>query len=148
MRAVRPAVARTATASLNRRRPRRDSGAAAVEMALVLPLLLFVVFGVVDFGRMLNAQLTLTQAAREGARAAALGQSADARVQAAATNLSGVTSTVTTCPAGGSVSADAVVTANLNFTFVTPLAALAPLFGSGMGSSFTLTGRGVMPCVG
>jgi Flp pilus assembly protein TadG len=148
MRAVRPAVARAATARQNRRHPRRASGAAAVEMALVLPLLLFVVFGVVDFGRMLNAQLTLTQAAREGARAAALGQSADTRVQAATTSLSGVTSTVTTCPAGGSTSADAVVTTTLNFTFVTPLAALAPLFGGGMSSSFTLTGKGIMPCVG
>ena len=35
-------------------------------MALVLPLLLFVLFGVIDFGRMLNTQITLTEAAREG----------------------------------------------------------------------------------
>ena len=80
----------------------RDRGAAAVEMALVLPMLLFVVFGLIDFGRMLNTQLTLTEAAREGARAAALGQNADARVQAASTNLRGVTDSVTPCPAGGS----------------------------------------------
>ena len=48
-------------------------GAAAVEMALVLPLLLLLVFGIVDFGRALNLQITLTQAAREGVRPAALG---------------------------------------------------------------------------
>src|SRR5437763_5086024 len=99
-------------------------------MALVLPMLLFVIFGLIDFGRMLNTQLTLTESAREGARAAALGQSADARVQSTATNLRGVTDTVTTCPPGGSATADAVVVTRTQFSFVTPLAALAPLFGA------------------
>src|SRR5438477_12656823 len=104
-------------------------------MALVLPLLLFVVFGLIDFGRMLNTQLTLTEAAREGARAAALGQNADARVQAASAKLTGVTDSMTACPAGGSGTADATVTTSVTFTFVTPLAALAPLFGGhGSGS--------------
>ena len=50
----------------------RDRGAAAVEFALLLPVLLLLVFGIIDFGRALNAQITLTQAAREGARIAAL----------------------------------------------------------------------------
>ncbi|NJC84339.1 pilus assembly protein [Planosporangium mesophilum] len=117
-------------------------------MALVLPLLLFVVFGVIDFGRMLNTQITLTEAAREGARAVALHQSADARVQAATTNLRGVTHTDVACPATGSASADAVVTTRVQFTFATPLAALAPMFGGAVGSSVTLTGKGIMPCVG
>ncbi|OLB78114.1 MAG: hypothetical protein AUI14_14165 [Actinobacteria bacterium 13_2_20CM_2_71_6] len=126
----------------------RDRGAAAVEMALVLPLLLFLLFGVIDFGRMLNTQLTLTEAAREGARSAALGQNADARVRAAATNLSGLTDTITTCPAGGSSTANATVTATVSFRFVTPLAVLAPLFGGSLGSAVPLTGKGVMPCVG
>ena len=125
-----------------------DRGAAAVEMALVLPVLLFVVFGLIDFGRMLNTQLTLTEAAREGARAAALGQNADARVQAASTNLSGVTDTVTPCPAGGASTGDATVTTSVTFTFVTPVAALAPLFGGHMSGSVPLTGKGVMPCIG
>ncbi len=119
-----------------------------MELALVLPLLLFVLFAVIDFGRMLNAPLTLTESAREGARAAALGQSADARVQATATNLHGVTDAVTTCPPGGSASADAVVVTRMQFSFVTPLAAVAPLFGATLQGSVTLTGKGVMPCVG
>ncbi|OLE24966.1 MAG: hypothetical protein AUG44_17480 [Actinobacteria bacterium 13_1_20CM_3_71_11] len=117
-------------------------------MALVLPMLLFVVFGLIDFGRMLNTQLTLTEAAREGARAAALGQNADARVQAASTNLRGVTDSVTPCPAGGSTTANATVTTSVTFTFVTPVAALAPLFGGHLAGSVVLTGKGVMPCIG
>src|SRR5256714_941575 len=47
-------------------------------MALVLPLLLFAGFGPLDFGRMLATQLTLTAAAREGARGAG-GTQADPR---------------------------------------------------------------------
>lgn len=65
----------------------RDRGAAAVEMALVLPLLCTMLFGVIDFGRLFNAEIQLSQAAREGARIAALGPTAGdpvARAQAAA----------------------------------------------------------------
>ena len=36
------------------------------------PVLLLVIFGIIDFGRMLNAQITLTEAAREGARATSI----------------------------------------------------------------------------
>ncbi len=58
----------------SRRRHARDRGAAAVEFALLFPLLMLIVFGTIDFGRALNAQITLTQAAREGARLDALGE--------------------------------------------------------------------------
>ncbi len=73
-------------------RKARDRGATAVEFALVLPLLLLLVCGIIDFGRALNAQITLTQAAREGARLEALGDSSGAvqtRTKAAAPDLSG-----------------------------------------------------------
>jgi hypothetical protein len=51
-----------------------EQGAAAVEMALVLPLLLLIVFGIIDFGFAFNAQISLTQATREGVRVGALGE--------------------------------------------------------------------------
>lgn len=50
-------------------------GQAAVELALVLPVLLLVVFGIVEFGRGLSAYLTIQNAAREGARLAVTGAS-------------------------------------------------------------------------
>jgi Flp pilus assembly protein TadG len=51
----------------------RDRGAAAVEMALVLPLLLVMVIGIIDLSRIFNGEIQLSQAAREGVRIAALG---------------------------------------------------------------------------
>ena len=51
---------------------RLDRGAAAVEMAIVLPLLIMMILGIIDFSRVFNAQLQLSQAAREGVRLASL----------------------------------------------------------------------------
>ena len=125
-----------------------DRGAAAVELALVLPVLLLVLFGIIDFGRMLNTQLKLTEAAREGARAAALRQNAATRVQTATSGLDGVNAQVTTCPSNAVATQDAVVTVTYNFQFVTPLAAIAGAFGSGPDETFTMDALGVMPCAG
>lgn len=55
------------------RQDRGDSGAAAVEFALVLPLLMLLVFGVIQFGIAFAQQLSLNSAARQGARSAVVG---------------------------------------------------------------------------
>ena len=47
---------------------RSDRGAAMVEMALVLPILILLFLGMVDFGRALVLYNNLANAAREGAR--------------------------------------------------------------------------------
>jgi Flp pilus assembly protein TadG len=64
-------------------RLRDDSGTAAVEFAIVVPILLLVVFGIIDFGRALWTLNVATSALREGARFGA----------------AQVTSTTTTCSA-------------------------------------------------
>ena len=46
----------------------RNRGAAALEFALVLPVLLLIVFGITEFGRAWMTKNIMTQAAREGAR--------------------------------------------------------------------------------
>ena len=59
-------------------------GAAAVEMALVLPLLFMLIFGIIEFGFIFNRYITVTHAAREGVRVYALpGKSAADGVAAA-----------------------------------------------------------------
>ena len=56
------------------RTSRRESerGAAAVEFALVAPLLILLVMGVISYGYMLSFRQALSQGAAEGARAAAV----------------------------------------------------------------------------
>jgi Flp pilus assembly protein TadG len=50
------------------RRSDRSKGQELAEFAIVLPLLLLIVFGVLDLGRLFHALITITNAAREGAR--------------------------------------------------------------------------------
>jgi Flp pilus assembly protein TadG len=47
---------------------RHEAGTAVVEFALVLPVLLILLFGIIDFARALNYQNDLTHLANEGAR--------------------------------------------------------------------------------
>ncbi|CZR10361.1 TadE/TadG family type IV pilus assembly protein [Trichococcus ilyis] len=49
-------------------------GQALVEFALVLPMLLLLVLGVLEFGWILKAEIAVSAAAREGARYAAAGK--------------------------------------------------------------------------
>jgi Flp pilus assembly protein TadG len=45
-----------------------SKGAAAVEMAIILPLLVLLTFGLIEFGLLMYNQQVITNAAREGAR--------------------------------------------------------------------------------
>ena len=47
---------------------KKDKGASAVEFALILPILVILVFGIVELGLAFNQYITITHAAREGAR--------------------------------------------------------------------------------
>ncbi len=128
----------------------RDRGAVAVEFALLLPVLLLIVFGIIDFGRALNAQITITQAAREGARLAALGDTiaqVQSRATTAANGLSVNVNVKQACaPGAGAQGLDADVQVTYSFSFVTPLGAITGMFGSTLGAPPLLTAEGVMPC--
>jgi Flp pilus assembly pilin Flp len=115
-----------------------ERGAVAVEFALVLPLLLTLVFGIVQFGLALNTKLTLTHAAREGARAAIVGANATAAVKDAATGL-GLQSgdvDVVGCDAD-EVGEQAEVEASTEFELSIPFMELGDL---------TLSSKAVMRC--
>jgi len=51
----------------------KPKAAALVEMAIVLLLLLTITLGIIEFGMMMKAYLTLSDVAREGSRSASLG---------------------------------------------------------------------------
>lgn len=121
-----------------------DRGAVAVEFGLLLPLLLLILLGIIDFGFVLSAKVTVTQAAREGARLEALGQSdqVTARSANAANPLAVTTQVVQSCPG-----TDAEVTVTHTYTFKTPVGAIGAMFGSGgYGDPVDITASGVMPC--
>jgi hypothetical protein len=50
----------------------RERGAVAVEFALILPVLLLILFGTIEFGRVYSQWQVYNGAAREGARCAAV----------------------------------------------------------------------------
>lgn len=56
-------------------RLQEEKGSAMVEFALVITLFLMLLMGLVEFGRIFHALLTLENAARQGARVAAVGGS-------------------------------------------------------------------------
>ncbi|MET4637102.1 TadE family type IV pilus minor pilin [Mycetocola sp. 2940] len=122
---------------------RSEDGAAAVEFALVLPVLILLILGLIEFSLVFNTQISLTNAAREGARVMAI-QNDPGVARAAAINAApGVTPAVTggniaitpaNCGAGDTVT----VTIDYNAELITGF------FGTALG----LTGRGVMLCGG
>src|SRR5262245_30316943 len=124
------------------RRPdrRSDRGAAAIELALILPILLVMIFGVIDFGRVINTQMTLTEASREAARALAFGQTPLTRAQ----QVTGTTDTqlvsTTACPASATPGSTATVTLKQTYTYITPIMALLGTAGS----TRTIQSTGVM----
>ena len=82
-------------------RPRlRRRAAAAVEFAIVAPVLMLVILGTIEFGRMMMVLELLNNAARNGARLAVLSSSDTAKVKQAVddtltnTTVSGATTTV------------------------------------------------------
>lgn len=142
----------------NRRKAAADRGAAAVEFGLLLPLILLIVLGIIDFGGMLHAQVTLTQAAREGARVAALQDTSDADydpdevrrrtwhaiVSPLLDDESKLDVDPQPCP---NDEQDAVVNVSYPFEFITPIGSLAAAFGGeGFDKATRLSATGVMPC--
>lgn len=108
-----------------------EGGAALVEMALILPLLLLLLIGMIESGWAFSNQLDVRHAAREGARLAAVdaGDSAAlvagtcARMKATlATN-----STVALGGGGGDLGDDAVITIAATHTTLSGL--LDAIFG-------------------
>ena len=64
-----------ASSTRARSRARRDDGQAYVEFALILPVLLLVVMGIIQFGTAFKDYIALTDAVRVGARQGAVSRS-------------------------------------------------------------------------
>ena len=63
------------------KRMRNEKGAALIEAAVTVPIILLISVGIFEFGRAYQTQQVLTNAAREGARLAVIDGSTDAQVR-------------------------------------------------------------------
>ena len=140
---------------------RSERGAELIEFALVFPLLLMIVLGIVDFGFMFQRLEVVTNAAREGARIAVLPGYDDADIQTRVCDyvetggvpVTGTCDTTGDNPtvvvqdadipvAGGTISGKRVlVTYTHNYLF---LGGIATWFGGGTFTSVPLRGVATM----
>ena len=134
------------------KRPRRpDSGEALLEMALVLPILLVLSMGMLDFGRAFHAKSVLDQAAREGARVAVVSGTPQTGPDVAAVQtrvatfmtLSGFTTGVGT-PSVSEDPTTKMVTVQVTYTFQFVTPGLFQLLGANYGNTITMTGKSAM----
>lgn len=124
-----------------------ERGAVAVEFAIVAPLLIMILLGIMEFSRAYNAQASLSAAAREGVRVMAItGKSSDAITAAkntAATLRPALKDTDisfgTPCPTAPAAGSSPQITITVTYSLSTL---------TGIAGPFTMTGRGAMLCGG
>ena len=121
---------------------KKERGAVAVEFALLAPVLVMLLLGIMEFGRAYNAQVTISSAAREGVRVMAIGNSPTAARTAAknaaislqpALSDTNITISPSTCTTG----------AQMTFKITINLSTM-----TGIAGPFPMEGRGVMLCGG
>lgn len=107
-----------------RRASDNEQGQAIVEFALVVPILLLLLVGIMEFGLAFSADLNLQNATREGARLAVTGAT-DAqitqRVINTASTLDPSKLTVSISPSARPQGTSVTVTSQYQFTYITPL---------------------------
>jgi len=106
-------------------RRRKALGVITVEFALVFPVLVAIMFGLIDAGRFIATRVMLSQAAATGARTACLGSATgptdvDTAVTDSATMLSGINVFALGCTGtcGWPKTANDVVTVTVQYNFV------------------------------
>jgi len=121
-----------------------QAGVALIECAFVLPLLLVLTMGMLDFGRAFHTKSVLDQAAREGARIAVV-TSPDVDLVTDKVNAvlasSGVTAASVTV-VGPDPAHMVTVTVTTTFTFITP--GVFALVGGDFGNTIPMSGQTVM----
>ncbi len=123
-------------------------GQSLVEFALVLPIMMILIFGIIDFGMGLRSYISLTNATREGARFAAVGNPAGAYpadcdgststsvVGRVCTSIEGLDlddlqNVSVSYPAGQAPGNEVLVSAQYTYNYITPLGDLLDFFTGG-----------------
>jgi Flp pilus assembly protein TadG len=129
-------AAEGASVPSGRRSQKRRRGAAVVEFAIIAPIFFLLVFGMIEFGRMVMVQQILTNASREGARKAVLDGVSNGDVENTVedyltnASISGATITVASqSPTPPDIAESRIVTVSIPFSQVSWLP--SPIFLSG-----------------
>ena len=135
---------RSAANAAPRDRARRESGVALIEAAFVLPILLVLCIGMLDFGRAFHMKSLLDQAAREGVRVAVVtSPDPDLVASRVGSVLAGSGVAPTSITVVGPDAANLVtVTVDATFTFITP--GVFALVGGDYGSTMPMSAQCVM----
>lgn len=119
-----------------------------MEFAIILPVLLLLVAGIVDFGRAFFTEIQLANAAREGARAAVVSTLSAAdiktRAQASAPGLTLTYPVLQQCPSGDGNATIQVQTA-FNYIILGPAMSVV---GGSASTGGNLSSKAVMKCGG
>ncbi|WP_427174691.1 TadE/TadG family type IV pilus assembly protein [Arthrobacter sp. 92] len=119
-----------------------ERGAVAVEFALLAPILVMLLLGIMEFGRAYNVQVALSNAGREGVRVMAISNDQTAARTAAknaAVSLSPALADTNFTFSAPACTAGAQMTVTINYTLSTL---------TGIAGPFALQGVGTMVCGG
>jgi Flp pilus assembly protein TadG len=125
---------------------RKERGQAMVEFALVLPLLLILLCGIIDFGWIFGNQLMANNACREAARACAIeSDRSDSELQTLAVQV--VSDRADTlsgfCPIYVTVSREASAD-GISVSLTCQLPLMTPVTSTVFGSTYTINAKSVM----
>ncbi|MGG3468012.1 TadE/TadG family type IV pilus assembly protein [Neobacillus pocheonensis] len=101
-----------------------EKGQSLVEFALVLPLLILLLFGIIDFARVFHVYLTMDHAGREAARAASIGNDDTTIRNTAVSDAASIGLTadkVAISPGSRSSGSKVSITITYPITFLTPV---------------------------
>lgn len=124
-----------------------ERGAVAVEFALVAPILVMLLLGIMEFSRAYNAQASLSAAAREGVRVMAISGNTATAISVAKTSAPSLRPALkntdfsfgTPCPSTIPPGTSPQTTLTVTYTFSTL---------TGIAGPFKMSGTGAMLCGG
>lgn len=118
-------------------------GQALVELALILPILIVILMGTMEFGRIFHSYLVITNASREGARAGVVGlddTGIRTKVKDVATSLSLSDTQINITPGYSSRSRGVPLTVQVDYS----VSLVTPVLGVAVPNPFPLTASTTM----